>query len=148
MIILPAHCRTIHKVSMLLSITHILSLCSLQTRQHLRVSQGLKVPPQVVVVLKSQYVFCVHTKIHNTTDFTKNWSSAESFPSSASNNFASSFEQCRSLNFQLNEIKLENAELIKNNRILSAKLDTLACVFDNYFNFLAHLLLAQFTRSI
>ncbi len=112
--------------------------CSLQTRLHLRVLEGPKVLLQVVVVLRSRYAFCMLNKFYNTiSNFMKNWSSAESFLSSSSTNFASSLEQCRSLNAQLNEIKLENAELIKNNRILSAKLDTLACVFDNLFDFLA-----------
>lgn len=127
---------------MLINVTRTLSYCSLQTRRHPRVSEALLKGRKVllqVVVLKSLYAFCALTKVHNTTNFMKNWSSTESFPSSASNNFAPSLEQCRSLNSQLNEIKLENAELIKNNRILSAKLDTLACVFDDLFNLLAHL---------
>ena len=138
MILLPSHYRTIHGVSTLISVTRTLRSCSLQTRQHLRVLEGRKVLLQVVVVLRSRYSFRILAKFHNIiSNSMKNWSSAESFLSSSSTNFASSLEQCRSLNSQLNEIKLENAELIKNNRILSAKLDTLACVFDNLSDFLA-----------
>lgn len=56
--------------------------------------------------------------------FLKAWSSADSFPSRASN--GPTLEQYRTLSSQLNETKRENSELVKHNQLLSAKLDTLA----------------------
>lgn len=56
----------------------------------------------------------------------KAWSSTDSFPSIASS--GPTLEQYRVLTSRLNETKRENAELMKHNQVLSAKLDTLACV--------------------
>ena len=58
--------------------------------------------------------------------FRKAWSSVDSFPSSASRN--PTLEQYRSLNARFNEIQQENTELMKQNQLLSTKLDTLSYV--------------------
>ncbi|KJA14971.1 hypothetical protein HYPSUDRAFT_208281 [Hypholoma sublateritium FD-334 SS-4] len=54
------------------------------------------------------------------------WSSFESFPSGA----GPTPEQYRALSYQLNNTKRENLELIRNNSVLSAKLDTLAKAYE------------------
>ena len=61
--------------------------------------------------------------------FRKAWSSVDSFPSSASRNpTLEQYRSLKSLNARFNEIQQENTQLMKQNQLLSTKLDTLLYV--------------------
>lgn len=76
-------------------------------------------------VLNIQCVYLGIT-VYLTTNLRQVWSSIESFPSASSK--GPTLEQYRTLTSQFNEIKRENAELIRNNQVLTTKLDTLEYV--------------------